>query len=488
MSNLSRMEKALVTKGHMTMLSQIADSERIIKEYGLPYYCLQFFKQQNQYGMISEKELNQYADLLFWMEMCRLIEKSQKKNTTYEQYYEDYVDTSNLVIGMIVKDYKTMCRLLGEAETTGAAKIKQMENWKRYFDYEKIRYKNSFIIMEIYDEPISKAEKKYRNSMFVNEMKVLILKEVSKNEVNSQGNIIYLTSYSRLIRKLHILSRFFYEDTFDFFLARHSNLFSEDNIIWNYQVFKSNTFRKIKDSVKYALDALEKDDMLRVEGNYAIGEKHDNGDMIYHNASDNEIAYIIAAKKLIANKMGFRNSMDACLFNQSDFNRLLTAYYKAEYGWDVVYYQLKLIANQENIIKHISEYTALSDEHSVIDLTVTELMAYRNRYNDNLSAELKRQAENMKDAKKKSYLKRLQETKDFSGMDVETIDSLVKADEEPCIMRWGGNFPKIQNVLIDYLVCLNPDKTKEINTFIRDVRKELDIKSEEWIPELDFVE
>lgn len=515
MKSILRNTKELVSKNHLSLLSQIADNEKEIKEHGLPYHYLRLATLMKDNGLISEADLQNIADNLLVMEKTRIInlclqriaDKAEvdlkKQGVDIEELYQrcgmyselqddDFVDTSLLFVGMVVKDYQTMCSLVGESTTTGAAKTKQMKNWSRYFDFEKVRYKNSFVILEIYDEPISKTEKKYRNSAFINEMKVLILKEVSKQDANAKGNIIYLTSFSRLIRKLHITNRFFYEDTFSFFLAKHSDLFSEDNISWNYQIFRSNAFRKIKDSVKYTLDALAKDDMLQVSGYYAIGEKCEDGTVVYHNATDNEVAYITAAKKLIANKMGFRNSMDASLFNQADFNRLLTAYYKAEYGWDIVYYQLKLIANKENIGKHIHEYTALPDEHSVFELSMSDVNDYRQKYNSNLSCELKKQAENMQSTKRKSYIKRLQESKDFSGMDAETIEALIKADDEPQLLKWGGNFPKIQALLIDYLVDMNPERIKNLGSFLRDIQKQtenvIDTESDDWIPELDFME
>lgn len=515
MKGLTRNDKELASKGHLSMLSQIANNELEIKQHGLPCYYLRLAQAMEHSGMITEAELDSISNELLIMEKNRLLnlclqKLSQKAESelqaqgidTAELYRlnsldsdshdDDFVDTSLLFVGMVVKDYQTMCNLLGESTTTGKAKTNQMKNWSRYFDYEKIRNKNSFIILEIYDEPISKTEKKYRNNAFINEMKVLILKEVSRQDANNRGNIIYLTSFSRLIRKLHITNRFFYEDTFSFFLAKHSDLFSEENITFNYQIFRSNAFRKIKNSVKYALDALAKDDMLQVSGNYVIGQKCENGTVVYHNASDNETAWITAAKKLISNKMGFKNSMDACLCNQADFNRLLNAYYKTKHGWDIVYYQLKLIANKENIGKHIHEYTALPDEHSVFELSPTEENDYRQQYNANLSTELKKQAADMQWTKRKSYIKRLQDSKDFADMDADSIAALIRTEDEPQLIKWGGNFPKIQALLIDYLIDLNPERIKNLGSFLRDIQKKtenvIDTESNEWIPELDFVE
>ena len=74
------------------------------------------------------------------------------------------VNTSKLVIGMVIKNYKELCNLFGEDTKTGKAKQLQLKNWKRYFDWEKDGQK--FIITDIYDTPLPKEDlrKKGNNS------------------------------------------------------------------------------------------------------------------------------------------------------------------------------------------------------------------------------------------------------------------------------------------------------------------------------------
>lgn len=256
---MSRRKKEKLKKKELNVLSKIAEQTEMEQKYGEPYAYLRFAMEMEKRGYISLDDLNMIAEQLLSFEILRIenqvlhrtTEKLQniaKKegvdvdklymlngiDVPYKQVDENFVDTSNLCIGMVVKDYKTMCFLLREKENGGNARNEQMENWLRYFDYEKLKYGNSFIIMDIYDEPISKEEKKYRHSNFVNELKVLILKEISRQKINDKGNIIYYSSYSRLIRRLHIINPLFYVDTINFFLAEYSKLFTEENIKWNY--------------------------------------------------------------------------------------------------------------------------------------------------------------------------------------------------------------------------------------------------------------
>lgn len=513
---MSRRKKEKLKKRELNVLSKIAEQTEMEQKYGEPYTYLRFAMEMEKNGYISLDDLNMIAEQLLSFEILRIENQVLHKTTEkleniaekegvdveklymlnaidvpYQQVDENFVDTSNLCIGMVVKDYKTMCFLLGEKENGGNARNEQMENWLRYFDYEKLKYGNSFIIMDIYDEPISKEEKKYRHSNFVNELKVLILKEISRQKINDKGNIIYYSSYSRLIRRLHIINPLFYVDTINFFLTEYSKLFTEENIKWNYQIFRSNTFRKVKDSVRYALDALEKDDMLKVEKNDIIGIRTEDKTVVYHQASDDEKAYIITAKKMIANRLGYKNSIDACLYDAAKYNTMLNTYYKVTYGWDIVYFQLKLIANQKNVMKHINEYTALADNHSVLELSSVEVKSYQGKYNERIVEELQKQASNMHMIKKKNYIKKIQkENIEFADMDEDSIDALLEINKNKNISKYSGDFSHRQNVLIDYLVKFDGRNSQTIKNFLSKVKKEEEkaVDSSELIPEFDFID
>jgi len=84
------------------------------------------------------------------------------------------VDTSMLVIGMVIKNYKELCNLFGEDTKTGKAKQLQLKNWKRYFDWEKDGQK--FIITDIYDTPLPKEDlrRKGNNSIYKNYIELIL--------------------------------------------------------------------------------------------------------------------------------------------------------------------------------------------------------------------------------------------------------------------------------------------------------------------------
>ena len=68
----------------------------------------------------------------------------------------------NLHEGQIIKNYKELCELLEiESKNGGESKKSQLKDIERYIKYEKQGQK--FIIIEIYDEPKEKIDKRVNN-------------------------------------------------------------------------------------------------------------------------------------------------------------------------------------------------------------------------------------------------------------------------------------------------------------------------------------
>lgn len=78
------------------------------------------------------------------------------------------IDTSKLHPGMIVKNYKELCKILGiEFPNGGTVKRKQLKEIEYYIFYQKSGY--SYIIKEVYDKktlkltPSKSRDKRYKN-------------------------------------------------------------------------------------------------------------------------------------------------------------------------------------------------------------------------------------------------------------------------------------------------------------------------------------
>ena len=62
-------------------------------------------------------------------------------------------------------NYKTLCLVLGEDVLEGNSKKKQMVDWLRYFDWEKVPSSNKILVKEIYKFPKVKKKKKRNVSL-----------------------------------------------------------------------------------------------------------------------------------------------------------------------------------------------------------------------------------------------------------------------------------------------------------------------------------
>ena len=69
------------------------------------------------------------------------------------------INTSRLEIKEY-SNYKEVCSALGEEKLDGNSKKKQMAEWSRYFDWERVPSSNKILIREIYRFPKLKEKKK----------------------------------------------------------------------------------------------------------------------------------------------------------------------------------------------------------------------------------------------------------------------------------------------------------------------------------------
>ena len=66
------------------------------------------------------------------------------------------------------KNYRRICEYLHEPIKTGKSKQLQLENWKRYFEYE--RDGNAFVITKVYDTVREKGQRTSNNRKNIQSM------------------------------------------------------------------------------------------------------------------------------------------------------------------------------------------------------------------------------------------------------------------------------------------------------------------------------
>ena len=94
------------------------------------------------------------------------------------------MDLKGLNEGMIVKNYRELCDLLGVNIKDGKSRKLQIEEWKRYFDFE--RQGNKYIINKIYNTPLpipkqDKSKKKLsKNDIYTKYVQVILTKHLKE--------------------------------------------------------------------------------------------------------------------------------------------------------------------------------------------------------------------------------------------------------------------------------------------------------------------
>lgn len=89
--------------------------------------------------------------------------------------FEDSLNTSKLEPGMVVKNYKELCKLIGESPQGGNAKKAQLYNWSRFFKFEKPEKKKCYNIIEIYEDPIKEKHERGRNPIYLKNIEIILL-------------------------------------------------------------------------------------------------------------------------------------------------------------------------------------------------------------------------------------------------------------------------------------------------------------------------
>ena len=94
--------------------------------------------------------------------------------------YDIGINTSNLKIGQVVKNYKELCALLGEEFKQGGDSRKaQLKEFARYFEWEKSGQK--FLITDIYDTPLPKEDGRNKGK-YVKCIEIILLNYLSKQK------------------------------------------------------------------------------------------------------------------------------------------------------------------------------------------------------------------------------------------------------------------------------------------------------------------
>jgi len=248
---------------------------------------------------------------------------------------DEDIDVSKLCNGMVVKNYKEMCTLLGQSVKGGDGKKYQIENWKRYFDFGRRGHK--YIVAEIYESPI--AQQAYSNAIYIKIIEILLM-----HELYTKDN--YTCEYTKtgLFSLLGMINA-------NYNNGNKYNLIKEKLPEYKYEHWEINHFymrtsQKLTGILFSALNSMQRRHLIIYRQQYIIVQ-----DRNFSVATNKQCQNILAVEKTISDEMGY---------SVVPYSKLEEYYNKVNerlnelYDWDYVYKDFLIIYNQKFMLHDLS--------------------------------------------------------------------------------------------------------------------------------------
>lgn len=286
--------------------------------------------------------------------------------------------------GLIIKNYKELCSLLGVQVKVGKSKILQMQELERHCRFHKI--KNSYVIDEVYKVANSKVDKRKdpkkqsNNSLYSKDIQALIIDILAQ----AKGNAVYLST-NAFLRKLDMVN-----DNYTVgrkYIPKLAELTQVPQAVC-YD-FYNNTNIKLRDKLETALKGLRNRALVmwshsitvcvRVAENIQINDMEnvvleDNNIVtfkvktVHKKATEEEKELILKTERATLISMGYSSLQEAFLSGKwKDYkdrvNKILLEKANIEY----YYTSYEVIYNREHIIKAKEQKLAQEKRSAIKD-------------------------------------------------------------------------------------------------------------------------
>lgn len=255
------------------------------------------------------------------------------------------IDTSNLAEGQEIKNYRTLCHLLGESTKTGNGKKAQMKEWERYFLFEKMSGTQKILIKKIYSQPKTKQGDKRTDGVYVKSIELILLCELAK----MPGYTATFTK-NRLLQRLGMINANYKKIT-------ANELKNLDECINDFEInhFYQNADSRLNKILVTALKSLKKRYIIDYLEQYRIVDNRGNRRV----ARDIDIRNIITLKNRALHLVQCKTEQEVFLkLKTSEFYKILNGYYNYYLNWKYVYKEYKLIFNESIVKEEIATVAA----------------------------------------------------------------------------------------------------------------------------------
>lgn len=331
----------------------------------------------------------------------------------------------NLAIGMVIKNYKEMCKILKQDVVDGGRNRRYQEkDWQRYFDWENSGHK--YIIIDIYDEPLPKDDKRQlgNNSQYVEHIELLLL-----NYLSQQEGFKASFTLKGLFQFLCFCNQKYYNMT--------KSQIQQSCEVSPYQVnhFYQRTYQKFRDIVFSSLRNLKRRFLIIYKEVIMISRTEQSGNdkkEIILPATEQEEKDILAIKRYVLEQMGLESITQVYLkFKQDQFNSMVNHLLQQRYNINYSFTQIDMIFNHPHIIKALEQ---------------AELEMQKRELNNKVTNSVNEQAKNILTKNHKEYEEKYNKFLDecLGEPNPTKVKNLFRLDEDI--------YTESQNVLTDYLL------------------------------------
>lgn len=258
------------------------------------------------------------------------------------------MNTKVLEKGMVIKNYKDLCKLLNQKECNGNSRKAQLKEFERYFAWEKSGQK--YIITEIYDKPLPSTDKRKQgnHSIYVKYIEVLLLSFLAQKE-----EYTYALTQKNWWKELGIVNQKYGRDTKAEKLYL-KNLKKLDSSVTDFEInnFFGRTHRRLTDLFTSALKSLRNRRLIDFD-KYTVINK---GGKKYYKASPQNLKDILDTERTVLKEMGYEKMIQVQLSSRTGeyyerVNEILWEKYKIAF----YYKQIQIVYVHDQIINALPD-------------------------------------------------------------------------------------------------------------------------------------
>ena len=307
---------------------------------------------------------SQYSDIEqlkgAWVSSLDDFRTEWKKELDFKPIVSDSVyevDTSNIEVGMVVKNYKELCELLHEKplKSGNNSHKAQQKRWARYFNMEKGRGR-SLVILEIYDEPLPVEDKRKagNRNIYLKYIETILLKYIYYRK----GQVCYATR-NQLWNILGMINANYKKIPIS---VLQTELEYSHVTEWELNNFYMRCNSKLNSILFSALNNLKNRSLIdyQIQTMIVVPSTDKRNSLSRHYiANDNEIRMILAVERQVLNSMNLESKNHAaCTMRLNEFYNKVNNELNEKYGWERKYERIKIIFNEKDVGEAIkkSEY------------------------------------------------------------------------------------------------------------------------------------